>query len=125
MTLIVVSKLEQLPHQTVTQSDIIISREGKVLKHRNSRPIDLDPPQGEARPATAWSEAVTAFEQYQSGVRASDRMHCEADLFWRTDRCVRCGHSIEAYDIPFCEPCDKADEQEWERIAGLIKEVSA
>jgi len=43
MTLIVVSKLEQLPHQTVTQSDIIISREGKVLKHRNSRPIDLDP----------------------------------------------------------------------------------
>lgn len=27
-----------------------------------------------------------AFERYQAGVRASDRMHCEADIYWRTNR---------------------------------------
>lgn len=26
------------------------------------------------------------FEQYQAGVRASARMLCEADLYWRTNR---------------------------------------
>jgi hypothetical protein len=29
---------------------------------------------------------MSTFEQYQAGVRASDRMHCEADLYWRTNR---------------------------------------
>lgn len=29
---------------------------------------------------------MTEFERYLAGVRASDRMHCEADLYWRTNR---------------------------------------
>ena len=36
----IVNKLEQLPYQAQISSDVIISREGKVLKHRNVRPID-------------------------------------------------------------------------------------
>jgi hypothetical protein len=41
MTVLIVSKLAQLPHQAVIYSDVIVTRVGEVLKHRQQRPSIL------------------------------------------------------------------------------------
>lgn len=64
-----------------------------------------------------------AFEQYQAGVRASDRMHCEADLYWRTNRWVEDGRNMP--ELPGYQTRQEAEhvlklrDFEWQHIGQL------
>ncbi|MEY9247586.1 hypothetical protein [Bradyrhizobium elkanii] len=37
-----------------------------------------------------------AFDQFQARIRASERFHCEADIYWRTNRWAEDGRDMKA-----------------------------